>query len=54
MRLLRLKPADELVEGLGGYAFKKAKFTCVTEGNEYERWIAASRGEYTVMWNLRR
>ncbi|KAF6262618.1 VID27 cytoplasmic protein-domain-containing protein [Scenedesmus sp. NREL 46B-D3] len=54
VRLLRLKPADEMLEGLAGFAFKSAKFTWVTESNDYERWIAASRGEYTVMWNFRR
>jgi hypothetical protein len=54
MRLLRLKPADEMALGLAGYAFKGAKFTWVTESDEYERWIAASRGEYSIMWNLRR
>jgi hypothetical protein len=54
MRLLRLKPADEMADGLAGCPFKGTKFTWVTESNEYERWIAASRGEYTVMWNLRR
>lgn len=54
VRLLRLNPDDEMLEGLAGFAFKSAKFTWVTESNEYERWIAASRGEYTVMWNFRR
>jgi hypothetical protein len=54
MRPLRLTPADQLREGLGGHASKHAKFTWVTKQGKYERWIAASKGDYTVIWNVRR
>lgn len=57
MRLLRLTPDDEAAAGLAGYAFTDAKFPWVTESNsesDCERWISASRGSYTVVWNFAR
>lgn len=50
-RLLRLKPED--VAKVGGAALSKAKFSWVTEGARQERWIVASVGSYTALWNLR-
>ena len=50
-RLLRLKPEDVAV--VGGAALTKGKFTWVTEANRQERWIVASCGNYTVLWNFR-
>ncbi|WIA16865.1 hypothetical protein OEZ85_013796 [Tetradesmus obliquus] len=57
MRMLRLTPDDEAAAGLAGYAFTNAKFPWVTDSNsesDCERWITASRGSYTVMWNFAR
>eukprot|EP00775_Hariotina_reticulata_P006643 gene6643-6868_t len=51
-RLLRLKPEDKLVTG--GRPFKNGRFTWVTETNSQERWVVASCGKYTVIWNFRR
>jgi hypothetical protein len=51
-RLLRLKPEDKLLAG--GRPFKNGRFTWVTEGSSQERWVVASCGRYTVIWNFRR
>eukprot|EP00879_Flechtneria_rotunda_P026492 GHRR01028249.1.p1 GENE.GHRR01028249.1~~GHRR01028249.1.p1 ORF type:complete len:452 (+),score=188.52 GHRR01028249.1:1096-2451(+) len=51
-RLLRLKPEDRLVTG--GKPFKNGRFTWVTEAASQERWVVASCGKYTVIWNFRR
>lgn len=32
----------------------KAKLTWITEDNMTERWIVASCGDYSVLWNFRR
>ena len=51
-RLLRLKAED--VAAVGGAPLTKGKFTWVTESGREERWIVASCGTYTVLWNFRR
>ncbi|GMH32189.1 hypothetical protein BSKO_00023 [Bryopsis sp. KO-2023] len=51
-KLLRLKPEDQAV--VGQHPFKNAKFTFVTEANRQERWIVASCGSYTILWNFRK
>lgn len=51
-RLLRLKPEDVVVTG--GRALRSAKFTWVTEEGHQERWIVASCGQYSVVWNFKR
>jgi hypothetical protein len=51
-RLLRLKPEDVLMTG--GKALKGGKFTWVTEAGRAERWVVASVGNYSVVWNFRR
>jgi hypothetical protein len=33
--------------------FSKARLTWITEEDMVERWIAASCGSYTVLWNFR-
>ena len=50
-RLLRLKPEDAVRTGHA--PLQKGKFTWVTEPGRRERWIAASCGTYTVLWNFR-
>ena len=50
-RLLKLKPEDQAL--LKGEPFRQGKFTWVTDSGRYERWIAASCGNYTVLWNFR-
>lgn len=50
-RLLRLRPAD--VALTGGAPLEKAHFTWITERGRQERWIVASCGNYTVLWNFR-
>ena len=50
-RLLRLKPAD--VALTGGAPLEKGHFTWITERGRQERWIVASCGNYTVLWNFR-
>ena len=50
-RLLRLKPED--LGQVGGAPLQKGKFTWVTESGREERWIVASCGNYTVLWNFR-
>lgn len=51
-RLLRLKPEDVLLTG--GKPLRGGKFTWVTEQGRQERWIVASCGNYSVIWNFRR
>lgn len=34
--------------------FAKAKLTWITENDMTERWIAASCGRFSVLWNFRR
>ena len=50
-RLLRLKVED--VARTGGAPLEKAHFTWITERGRQERWIVASCGNYTVLWNFR-
>ena len=50
-RLLRLKAED--VELVGSAPLQKGKFTWITESGREERWIVASCGNYTVLWNFR-
>lgn len=51
-RLLRLKPEDKLITG--GKPFKNGKFTWVTEAQSHERWVVASCGKHTVIWNFKK
>lgn len=51
-RLLRLKPEDRLATG--GKPLKSGRFTWVTETGSQERWVVASCGKHTVIWNFRR
>lgn len=37
-----------------GCALEKGHFTWITEKGRQERWIVASCGNYTVLWNFRR
>ena len=50
-RLLRLKPED--LAHVGSAPLQKGKFTWVTESGREERWIVASCGNYTLLWNFR-
>lgn len=50
-RLLRLKPED--MAKVGGAPLRTGRFTWVTEAGRQERWIVASLGSYTVLWNFR-
>ena len=50
-RLLRLKPEDLAL--VGSAPLQKGKFTWVTESGREERWIVASCGTFTVLWNFR-
>ena len=50
-RLLRLKPEDQPL--LLGSPLRQGKFTWVTEAGREERWVVASCGNYTVLWNFR-
>lgn len=50
-RLLRLKIED--IGRTGGKPLEKAHFTWITERGRQERWIVASCGNYTVLWNFR-
>ena len=50
-RLLRLKAEDQPL--LQGAPLRQGKFTWVTEAGREERWIVASCGNYTVLWNFR-
>lgn len=38
---------------VGRAALQKGKFTWITESGRQERWIVASCGAYTVLWNFR-
>ncbi|KAA6427924.1 hypothetical protein WJX79_002136 [Trebouxia sp. C0005] len=49
-RLLRLKVEDQPL--LQGAALRQGKFTWVTEAGRDERWIVASCGNHTVLWNF--
>ncbi len=51
-RLLRLKPEDVILTG--GKPFRHGRFTWVTENGRQERWIVASCGNHSVVWNMRR
>ncbi|GBF92191.1 hypothetical protein Rsub_05273 [Raphidocelis subcapitata] len=51
-RLLRLKPEDVVLAG--GKPLRHAKFTWITEEGRQERWIVASCGHYSVVWNFKR
>ncbi len=37
----------------GGAPLEKGHFNWITEGGQMERWIVASCGNYTVLWNFR-
>lgn len=50
-RLLRLKAED--VALTGGAPLEKGHFTWVTDQGRQERWIVASCGNFTVLWNFR-
>ena len=50
-RLLRLRPED--AAKVGGAPLRAGKFTWVTEAGRQERWIVASCGSNTVLWNFR-
>jgi len=50
-RLLRLRPED--AAKVGGAPMRQGKFTWVTEAGRQERWIVASCGNHTVLWNFR-
>ncbi|KDD74222.1 VID27 cytoplasmic protein, partial [Helicosporidium sp. ATCC 50920] len=50
-RVLRLRPED--VARTGGAALEKAHFSWVTDAGRPERWIVASVGNYSVLWNFR-
>ncbi|PSC67936.1 vacuolar import Vid27-related [Micractinium conductrix] len=50
-RLLRLKPED--VKLTKNAPLEKGHFTWITEQGRQERWIVASCGNYTVLWNFR-
>ena len=47
----RLKPED--LAQVGSAPLQKGKFTWVTESGREERWIVASCGNYTLLWNFR-
>lgn len=51
-RLLRLRPEDVVLTG--GRPLRGAKFTWVTEAGRTERWVVASCGRYSVVWNFKR
>jgi len=38
---------------VGGAPMRQGKFTWVTEAGRQERWIVASCGNHTVLWNFR-
>ena len=40
-------------EGAQAAPFQKGRFTWITEANHQEKWIVASVGKYTVLWNFR-
>ena len=43
----------EDVKLTGGAALEKGHFTWITEKGRQERWVVASCGNYTVLWNFR-
>lgn len=49
-RLLRLKPED--VARTGNKPLTKGKFSWITESGVPERWIVASCGNFSVIWNF--
>lgn len=51
-RLLRLKAEDQAKTGVA--SLKGGKFTWITEAGRQERWIVASCGAFTVLFNFRR
>ena len=51
-RLLKLKPED--AAKAKGAPLVKGKFTWVTEQGKQERWIVASCGTYSILFNFRR
>jgi hypothetical protein len=50
-RLLKLLPAD--VARTRGAPFAKGRFTWVTSGDAQERFVAASVGTFSAVWNFR-
>lgn len=48
-KMLQLKPEDEML--IGDKPFRNAKFTWITEQGKRERWVVASCGPYSVVWN---
>ena len=50
-RLLRLRAEDTLLTS--GAPLEKAHFTWVTEYGRSERWIVATCGNFTILWNFR-
>jgi len=52
-RFLQLKPSDAAKAGPSA-VFKKAHFTWITDTGRQERWIAASYGHLSVVYNFRR
>lgn len=50
-RLLRLLPAD--VARTRGAAFSKARFAWITTGDAQERWVSATVGTFSAVWNFR-
>ncbi|KAL6753084.1 VID27 cytoplasmic protein-domain-containing protein [Haematococcus lacustris] len=49
-RLLRLRPEDTI--RTDGRPLSKGKFTWITEKGMSERWVAASCGNFSVVWNF--
>ncbi|KAK9847377.1 hypothetical protein WJX84_005979 [Apatococcus fuscideae] len=41
-------------DGQMGHPLQHGKFSWVTEGGKQERWIVASCGGYTVLWNFKK
>lgn len=50
-KLLKLRPEDGIMTKHA--PLKKARFTFVTEANHQERFIVATCGNYSVLWNFR-
>ena len=50
-RLLRLLPAD--VARTRSAPFSKARFAWITTGDAQERWVSATVGTFTAVWNFR-
>ncbi len=50
-KLLKLKPEDTIRTGHA--PLRKGRFTFVTEASHQERWIVATCGSYSVLWNFR-